>query len=64
MRLFVTHEPLGDMVAGQTVNFMISSGADFTVQGEIVPEPGTLTLVGAGLATLGAAARCRRTRRG
>jgi hypothetical protein len=58
VRLFVTHNPL-DMAIGQQVNFMISSGADFTVTGTLIPEPSTLLLLGAGLAALGVGGRKR-----
>jgi len=52
VRLFVTHSSEGDIAAGQTVTFMVSSGTDFTVQGttgSIVPEPGAGMLLTAGL---------------
>lgn len=49
VRLFTTHSPAGDIAAGQTVNFMISSGTDFTAQGTTaevtVPEAGVLALL-------------------
>ncbi|MEE9606410.1 MAG: PEP-CTERM sorting domain-containing protein [Myxococcota bacterium] len=61
VRLFVTYSPGLVLNAGDTANFMISSGANFTVQGIIVPEPGTFLLLGGGLAVLGA--RGVRTRR-
>jgi hypothetical protein len=64
VRLFAVYEPEGDMAIGQTVNFMISSGTDFTVQGTIVPEPGTLALLAGGLVALaGARSAARRGRR-
>ncbi|MEE2662632.1 MAG: hypothetical protein VX681_00825 [Myxococcota bacterium] len=53
VRLFVTHTSEGDIAAGQTVTFMVSSGTDFTVQGTTasapVPEPGAGMLLQAGL---------------
>lgn len=55
-RLFVTYS-LGTIAIGNGVNFMISSGADFTVQGLVVPEPGTIPLLAGGLLILGAASR-------
>jgi len=49
VRLFTTHSPAGDIAAGQAVNFMISSGTDFTAQGTTkevtVPEAGALALL-------------------
>ena len=42
---------------------MVSSGADFTVQGEIVPEPGTLSLAALGLVGLAAGRRLLHRRR-
>ena len=51
--LFVTYSPAGTALAeGNTVNFSISSGTNFTVQSTLVPEPGTALLVGSGLALL------------
>ena len=62
VRLFVAHD-LGDMLIGQVVDFMINPTttlANFTVTGEIIPEPGTLVLVGAGLTLLALRSRKRR----
>jgi hypothetical protein len=55
VRLFATYA--SGMADGQTVSFMVSSGTDFTVQGLIVPEPGTGALLVAGLVNLGAFGR-------
>ncbi len=44
VRLFVTYSP-GVLMNGGTANFMISSGTNFTVQPQIVPEPTTLALL-------------------
>ena len=52
-RLFVTWADTGDVVKplaiGQTATFMMSSGTDADFMVMIVPEPGTVSLVGAGL---------------
>jgi hypothetical protein len=61
VRLFVTYSPEGDVLGGETVNFMISSGTDFTVQGLVIPEPATLALVATGLALVGVARSRRRS---
>lgn len=44
VRMFVTYTP-GHLMGGNTVNFMVSSGSDFTVQPMIVPEPSTFALL-------------------
>ena len=52
-RLFVTFAPEGSALAtGQTASVTLSSGTNFTVQGTIVPEPATGTLLVMGLAAL------------
>ncbi len=49
VRLFVTYGPAGSALAiGNAVNFSISSGTDFTVQGTLIPEPSTALLIGLG----------------
>lgn len=58
VNLFVTYSPLDSALAlGNTVNFSISSGTNFTVQSTLVPEPGTFVLVASGLALLAARKR-------
>jgi hypothetical protein len=59
VRLFITHSPEFDMAIGQTASFMISPGGagDFTVQGTLIPEPGTAALLGIGILILGARRR-------
>jgi len=49
VRMFVAFAPEGALSDGNTANFMISSGTDFTVQGTIIPEPGTGVLLAASL---------------
>ncbi len=52
--LFATYSPAGTSLAvGSTVNISLSSGLNFTVQTTIVPEPGTVLLLGSGLVMLG-----------
>jgi len=61
VNLFVTYSPLdGALTLGNTVNFTISSGTNFTVQSTLVPEPNTFLLVGGGLALLAAGRRAAR----
>ena len=61
VNLFVTYSPLDSALAlGNTVNFSISSGTNFTVQSTLIPEPGTFVLVATGLGLL--AVRRRRPR--
>jgi hypothetical protein len=58
VNLFVTYSPLDSALAlGNTVNFSISSGTNFTVQSTLVPEPGTFVLVASGLVLLAARKR-------
>ena len=57
-RLFVTYNPAGSALGvGSTANFMIHSGTSFTVQGTLVPEPGSALLLAMG--TLWLALRSR-----
>ena len=49
VRMFIAFAPEGALSDGNTANFMISSGTDFTVQGTMIPEPGTGLLLAAGL---------------
>jgi len=54
--LFVTFSPEGSALAvGTVANFMISSGADFTVQGTLaeIPEPSSILLLAGALTVLG-----------
>jgi hypothetical protein len=70
-RLFVAFSPVGSLpgpgvgpIPPGTASFMLSKsgGANFSVQGSIVlvPEPGTLLLIGAGLLWIGIVGRQRR----
>lgn len=61
VNLFVTYSPLDSALSlGNTVNFTISSGTNFTVQSTLVPEPNTFLLVGGGLSLLAAGRRAAR----
>ena len=61
VNLFVTYSPLDSALAlGNTVNFSISSGTNFTVQSTLVPEPSTFVLVAGGLVLLAARGRSAR----
>jgi hypothetical protein len=62
VRLFASYTA-GYLSIGQSVTFMVSpvSGADFSVFGTAIPEPGTLSLMGLGLAVLAVLGRRRRT---
>ena len=52
-RLFVTFAPSGSALAvGRTASFTISAGTNFTVQANIVPEPGTAFLLAFSLSGL------------
>lgn len=66
VRLFVIYSSPTALLEYDTASFMISpvGGSDFTVQGEIIPEPGTILLLGSGLVALGIGERRRRVRRG
>ncbi|MEE2674095.1 MAG: PEP-CTERM sorting domain-containing protein [Myxococcota bacterium] len=59
VRMFVAFAPLGALATGNTANFMISSGVDFSVQGTIIPEPATGLLIAGGLLGFGLLARRR-----
>lgn len=62
VRMFIAYSPLGALSSGNTANFMISSGTDFTVQGTILPEPATGLLLAGGVLGSGLAARRRHLR--
>ena len=52
-RLFVTYAPSGSALAtGRAATFTISAGTNFSVQGTIVPEPGTAVLLAFSLSGL------------
>ena len=53
VNLFLTYSPLGSALdLGNTINFTLSSGTNFSVQSTLVPEPGTSVLVALGLGLL------------
>ena len=57
VRLFQTYA--AGLAEDQQATFMISSGANFTVTGNLVPEPGTGVLVGMGLLAVAIRRRLR-----
>lgn len=65
VRLFVIFSTSMDLLENTAVGFMISpvGAADYTVQGQIIPEPGTILLLGSGLVALGMGQRRRRRQR-
>lgn len=66
VRLFAVFGSPTSLLEYDAVSFSLSpvGGADFTVQAEIIPEPGTILLLGSGLVALGLGERRRRRGRG
>ncbi len=65
VRLFAIFPSGTSLTEYDAVSFMLSpvGASDFTVQGQIIPEPGTMLLLGSGLMALGLGERRRRRQR-